>query len=449
MKKLLKEVVEQIRPTEEEVKKEKELFRRIRKLIERDGFKCLLVGSLAKGTDLRGDKDVDIFITFPENLSREELEKKGLEIGKKVFKKLGIKTEIDYAEHPYVKGIYNNYTIEIVPCYRTNEPKSCVDRTPYHTEYIKKKLRRNKELRDEIRLLKQFMKGIGVYGAEAKVQGFSGYLTELLIVSYGSFQKTVGSASQWKFKEIIDPENLWKDKASLRYFFPDASLIVIDPVDENRNVAAAVSRQKLSEFIVNARKFLKNPDKSFFFPEEVRVPENEEIIRRINERGTKLMAIYFKHQRINPNILYSQLRKTIRSMVKSIEAFNFRVFKTGIWTDEDGLSVFLFEFEVWNLPGIKHHVGPSIYSSIEDQEKFLKIYRQDSPYIEENSWVVDTKREIRNVRTGMDRIVAEKKGFGKDMKEIDAFKIAEDKDVLDICKDEEFIKFLGKFLSIA
>jgi tRNA nucleotidyltransferase (CCA-adding enzyme) len=35
------------------------------------------------------------------------------------------------------------------------------------------------------------MKGTGVYGAEAKVEGFSGYLTELLVINYGSFPKAL------------------------------------------------------------------------------------------------------------------------------------------------------------------------------------------------------------------------------------------------------------------
>ncbi|MBS7613865.1 hypothetical protein KEJ48_06465, partial [Candidatus Bathyarchaeota archaeon] len=42
----------------------------------------------------------------------------------------------------------------------------------------------------------KFAKGIGVYGADIKTGGFSGYLCELLIVSYGDFIKTVESASK-------------------------------------------------------------------------------------------------------------------------------------------------------------------------------------------------------------------------------------------------------------
>jgi len=43
--------------------------------------------------------------------------------------------------------------------------------------------------------LKQFMKGIGVYGSELRRRGFSGYLTELLVINYGSFLGVLKEAS--------------------------------------------------------------------------------------------------------------------------------------------------------------------------------------------------------------------------------------------------------------
>ena len=60
---------------------------------------------------------------------------------------------------------------------------------------MKKKLGK---LRDEVRVLKKFMKGIDTYGAEIKVGGFSGMLCETLILNYGSFEDTIKSASDWK-----------------------------------------------------------------------------------------------------------------------------------------------------------------------------------------------------------------------------------------------------------
>ncbi len=446
MEKLLQEVLKEITPTEEERNEENKLIDKITKKLKSWGHRPILVGSMAKGTDLGGEKDIDIFILFDKNVQREELEKKGLEIGKRLFDEFRIEYEIDYAEHPYVMGRQGRYTIEIVPCYETRELRSAVDRTPYHTRYVKRKLMQNSGLRDEIRLLKQFMKGIGVYGAEAKIQGFSGYLTELLIINYGSFENVLKSTSNWKSGEIIDPENLWRDKEPLKYFFPEAKLIIVDPVDKDRNAAAAVSAQKLAEFIFSAMEFIKSPDKEFFFPNEEKPAGRQELLKRMKFRETRMIAISFRHEKINPNTLYSQLRKTMDAISMTIEDAGFRILKSDFWTDEINRSTMLFDFEVWSLPRVRHHPGPPIDKSPkEQQEDFLNKYKKYRPYIKNDRWVVDTKREFRNIDELLKKIVKEKQGFGKDLRKIKKFEILVDRKILKI-RDKEFLKFLGRFL---
>jgi len=446
MKKLLKEILKEITPTEEEHELEKKIIERIKKKLEKMGVKPILVGSLAKNTDLREDKDIDIFIMFHKDVSREELKERGLELGKKLFIELKAEYEIDYAEHPYVRGFYKGYNVDIVPCYEVKKPKSAVDRTPYHTRYVKRKIRENKNLGDEIRLLKQFMKGIGVYGAEAKVQGFSGYLTELLVINYGSFENTLKAVAEWKFNQILDPENLWKDKEPLKYFFPDATLIVIDSIDENRNAAAAVSRQRLAEFIVASVEFLKSPSREFFFPFKEKLPNKKELSRRMAQRGTELIAILFEHPRINPNTLYSQLRKTKFALEKSIDEFDFRILKSDLWTDENNLSAILFDFEVWKLPKIKHHLGPPIDKNLKDQENFIEKYKAFRPYIKNGRWVVDTEREFKKIEELLPKLIEERKGFGKNLRDVKKIDIIKGEDILEI-ENESFLSFMDGFLS--
>src|SRR4030042_1555131 len=102
--KLLREVLADITPTEEEKVRDREIVRKVIELLRPYKVKPILVGSLEKGTDLRGNKDIDVFIQFSPNVPREEMEKQALRIGKSVFRKLKASFEIDYAEHPYVKG---------------------------------------------------------------------------------------------------------------------------------------------------------------------------------------------------------------------------------------------------------------------------------------------------------------------------------------------------------
>jgi len=146
-----------------------------------------LEGSAAKNTWIRGRAEADIFIHFDPKVSREELEKLIVEIGSRLIRSLGGEPMIMYADHPYVEGVVDGVTVDIVACYRVEPPNwiSATDRTPYHTRYVLSRLKPGQE--EEVRLLKGFMRACGVYGAEIRVEGFSGYLTELLTIYYGDF----------------------------------------------------------------------------------------------------------------------------------------------------------------------------------------------------------------------------------------------------------------------
>jgi tRNA nucleotidyltransferase (CCA-adding enzyme) len=446
MEKLLKEVLKEITPTEEEHREEHKLVEDINKRLRKYDVTPILVGSLAKGTDIRNNKDIDIFIMFPEDTSREELEKRGLEIGKKVFSEMKIPYEVDYAEHPYICGTFGKHLIEIVPCYDTKEVKSAVDRTPYHTHYVKKKLSRDPLMRDNIRLLKQFMKGASVYGAEEKVKGFSGYLAELLVINYGSFEKVLKAAADWRFGHALDPENLWKDTGEVSYFFKGADLIIVDPVDKDRNAAAAVSKQKLSEYIVSAREFLKGPDRRFFFPDEGIAPDRKALKKKMGERGTKLIAIEFTHPVINPNMLYSQLRKTQDAVGKKIGEQNFKVLKSEIWTDEKHTSVILFDMEIFSLPQVRQHIGPPIDQALKEQEKFLEKYKKYLPYIKEDRWVADIKRNYTDIEQLFPEIIKNRSGFGKNLRDLPDAKMLSCEDLLKT-KNPELLKVLDRLLT--
>jgi tRNA nucleotidyltransferase (CCA-adding enzyme) len=56
------------------------------------------------------------------------------------------------------------------------------------------------------------MAGIGVYGAEIKVGGFSGYLCELLILHHNSFLDTVKAFARYKHRTVIDIEGYYEQR---------------------------------------------------------------------------------------------------------------------------------------------------------------------------------------------------------------------------------------------
>jgi tRNA nucleotidyltransferase (CCA-adding enzyme) len=164
----------------------------------------------------------------------------------------------------------------------------------------------------------------------------------------------------------------------------------------------------------------------------------------MHKRGTKSVGVFFRHDRINPNTLYSQLRKTCESLKNSIEHYGFKIMKSGFWTNETANSMILYEFEVWKLPKFERRFGPRVDMSIKNQDEFTGKYQNPKQYIEDGRLVVDTKRKFTDALEVIKKIIEEKKGFGKDVKEMDKIEILIDDEILKL-EDEGFLKFLDEF----
>ncbi len=267
---LSERILKKITPKKEEYAKiealSRELEQKITVACQQEGVPAIVrvEGSVAKDTWLSENPDIDIFMRLPTSIPRKNLGDIGLKIAKKAAGKA--KQLERFAEHPYLQIFVDGYRVDIVPCYdaKPGEWQSATDRTPYHTDYIKKHL--SKEICGEVRLLKKFMQGVDVYGAEIKVGGFSGYLCELLIMKYGSFAGTIHAFAQYNRRVVIDIEGFYADRENeLSLLFPEP-LVIVDPVDKGRNVASAVQPQKLFTFIGATRAFLKKPSADFFYP---------------------------------------------------------------------------------------------------------------------------------------------------------------------------------------
>jgi len=348
--------------------------------------KVLLVGSCARDTYLRDSRDIDLFVLFPEDMPRQELEELGIKLGMEVMN-----GELRYAEHPYVHGTYRGFEVDIVPCYEIRDPekkKSAVDRTPFHNQYVITHLK--EEQKDEVRLLKRFLKGLGIYGAEAAVQGFSGYLCELLIIKYGSFRKVLESAWNWRANLYI-----WLEKEPGAKF--NDPLIFIDPVDSNRNVASAVSVDALSHFIVAAGAYLKKPGIEFFFPKEKNLAMNiarEKLARYIHNAGTALIMVSASRPEKTEDIIAPQLKKMERVLVQNLSIAGFRVMRSFSFMLKRKMVVCI-ELESRTLTSMYLHAGPNVW--IRNSEDFLKKYSNAGnvlipPFISSGRWVVGLKR---------------------------------------------------------
>jgi tRNA nucleotidyltransferase (CCA-adding enzyme) len=429
LKQLLDRILEEITPTAKEKEKEGEAISDIKTILNavirgaNPKAKSVMVGSIAKGTDLAGDKDFDIFVQFPKETKREDLEEQGLRIGRRFFKLVGSEPEISYAEHPYVQGDYHGFKVEIVPCYDMSRSRtiiSAVDRSPLHTKFVLDKLKKKPKLRDDIRLLKKFMKGNNLYGAHAAVEGFSGYLCELLAIKYGSFMDTLKAATEWSKHEYISIS-----RSKVKRKFKDAPLVFIDPVDEKRNVAAAVSVEKMASFIYLSEAFLDNPQDEFFHASTKGPMSKKDFYRKIKERGTELICIYFKVPKLVEDTLVPQLSKSLKTLANDCERAGFRVLKKGYWTDGQE-AAFLLELEVWELPRVFKKTGPFFDSKVADLRGFIdsnKDKAMSKPYLEGDQWAIDVERPFMHADEKIGDYLKEPKGFGKNLREIKKFDI--------------------------
>jgi len=388
------EVLERVKPDEKERSSVKRVSDELIEILddELEGKKKPeVVGSVSKGTYLK-DPDIDIFVRYPISFSRKEMEEEILRVGRDILQDPKEK----YAEHPYIFGHYKGHEVDIVPCYdidHISEMRSAVDRTPFHTEYVIDKLAEDQK--EEAMLFKAYLEGIEAYGAKAEVWGFSGYLCELLVLHYGSFREIIKAARGWKPGKTIEMVDGKKD-------FEDP-LVVIDPVDPERNVASPVSMEKLSLFVLSSKHFLKEPKMTFFFPNEVKIKRKRELFDLIKDRGTGLLGLKVPRPDVVEDNLYPQVQKCMRKLLHQTRLKDFEILHGDYFVKDDEI-LFMIEFENSTLPEIKKHRGPPVW--VDNTEEFVDKYGKDV-YLEGDRLWVDRERGSTDIRDTLIDIMGE------------------------------------------
>jgi len=454
LEEVLAEALRIVKPTKEDKALLKNVIDRVKNILEEEASKVKgvlgisLEGSAAKNTWIRGKEEADIFIHFDKSVSRDEMEKKVIEIGFKAIERMGGKPRLMYAEHPYVEGVVDGVTVDVVACYDVEPPNwlSATDRTPYHTRYVIERLKPGQE--DQVRLLKGFMTGCGVYGAEIKVKGFSGYLTELLILYYGDFMNVVKSAANWRPPIVIDLERHYRSVEEVLEMFRNQPLIVIDPVDIGRNVASAVSLTKLSEFILASKLFISNPSLNFFKP-RVEKPSIQDL--RSLSAGRRVLYLLFKLEAEKPpDVLWGELRKSEEGVKRAFERLGFKVYRSDSWTDEAELCILIFELDTLKLPNFTIHKGPPVH--LETAKDFIQKWsgRAIGPWVQGDRLYVLRRRDetdaVKLLRRELDlNRVAIAKGLASSIKgaEID-YRI--DRLIEHLIDNSSALRFISSFL---
>lgn len=358
----------------------------------------VLAGSTTRETWIAGDRDIDLFVQFSPTLSRDKLRQYGLEVGHAVLPD----GREEFAEHPYVVGEFRGFRVDLVPSYAledATEIRSAVDRTPFHTEYVTERM--DAALASDVRVCKQFFTGIGVYGSDLRTEGFSGFLTELLILEFDGFRPFLEAAADWKPPVRIDPN----DHGTATF---DDPLVVIDPTDPQRNVAAVLSTENVARVQHYARDLLDSPRESLFEPPERDPLEPAEIRAGFAARNTTPVALRVTVPDMVDDQLWPQLARSREGIVRELERRGFYVLRSAAFaTDhdrfpleraepEDRTVVLLFELAVAQLPQVERHAGPPVHVR-PHATSFYQTYADSDaagPFINGDRYVVERERSV-------------------------------------------------------
>ena len=300
---------------------------------------CFLGGSLAKGTFLPLSYDADVFVRFNYNIYKE----KNNELSNFLEQALSkFKPKRVHGSRDYFQFVKNKVHFEVVPILNINsieQARNITDISPLHVLWFKNK--GNKKIIDSVRLSKLFCKSAEVYGAESFINGFSGHVLDILNVYYGSFLKLIKTAStSWKKKLeagekiVVDVERAHKGKAlfNLNKSKTTNSLIVIDPIQKERNAAAALSDEKLRKFIKYAEKFLKSPSKKFF---ENHPPTVDDLRKKLKDNEILILVKARPIKKFSFDVAGCKSLKINKFLERKIKESDFKLKKAIFYWSKD------------------------------------------------------------------------------------------------------------------
>lgn len=334
-------------------------------------------GSFAKDTWLRHSFDVDIFVRFGLKHQKEYLSTlvEGILVP---FHPLRI-----HGSRDYFRLKYQDLGFEIVPVLGIKKPsdaQNVTDFSPWHVRWVKQHLN---GLADDILLAKQFCKANHIYGAESYINGLSGHVIDILVIHYEGFLNWLRAAKRWREKTIIDPERIYHGKAlqHLNASKTDGPLVVVDPVQKDRNASAAVNAEKFAVLVKRAREFLKRPSPEFFREKRANVDEllkkGALVVRAIPREGKR-------------DVVGAKMFHVFTYLNKHLAPFGVK--KSGWEWEEREPAILWFLLRNNQLPPTMTVQGPPL-SLEEDVRRFRQKHQHT--FVQNNLLFAEVKRPYR------------------------------------------------------
>ena len=373
----LKEIINSLIPTQEEYSKLNNIFLGIKSKIKIKDAIVELGGSGKKDTWLHNNHDIDIYVKF----NKKKYHDKDISgILKKALKKY-FEISTLHGSRDYFQIKAENYTVEIIPIIdikKAEEALNITDISPLHCKYVIKH-----DKTKEIRLAKTFCRASRCYGAESYIGGFSGYVIEILTIHYKNFSNFIKNAAKWKERTSIGSKNLIEKLNLSKKIGP---LIVIDPVDKNRNAAAAVSKEKYLQFIKACREYVKKPGKSFFMEKKF-----DEGLFLKKHASSKTIVMEAEPLDGKKDVIGAKILKCFNYLKTQFKLNNFNVLHAEWHWNKEALFYFVFNAQELSKE-IKHYGPPT--KEVESSVAFIKKYGEKNVKKEGNKLYVMLKRQF-------------------------------------------------------
>ena len=131
-------------------------------------------------------------------------------------------------------------------------------------------------------------------------------------------------------------------------------LIVVDPVDKNRNAAAALSREKWIFFKEISKKYLRKPAEDFFVKERITA---EALQKKYKGKGVLLLITILPTEG-KEDAVGAKLLKVFEFLREKLQAFDLR---HGGWVWDKGQeALFYFVAKKKELPKEEVRLGPPL-----------------------------------------------------------------------------------------
>jgi len=357
----MKTVLKRIVPAKKEQLELKKIAQKIIKKITIPYTKTILGGSSAKNTYLKDNNEIDMYVKF--NLKKYQ----ELDISNILKEHLGKKFEIKtlHGSRDYYHLQHGKFTIELIPILDIKKPeqaRNITDISPFHAKWVNKH-----KLKDDIRLAKAFAKANKFYGAESFIKGFSGYSLEILTIHYKGFDNMLKAVSKWKTKTVLDPQKWYKKFNPILFLNKSKTLsplVIVDPVQDTRNVTAVVSREKYNLFKKTAKAYLKNSKESYFVEEPF-------CLEKISKKHKKhnLIAINLQPLEGKRDVVGAKILKVHNFIEKELKKHNFSLKSSGWHWQDTALLYYVIE-NVELSKKVKHYGPPK------EQKERLKHFKQ-------------------------------------------------------------------------